>query len=236
MTLRILFVCDYYPPHVGGAELVYKRYCEGLVERGHSVKVITIKHSMDLPNEEVLNGVEIQRVITPSNSRYLFIFYSGREILSSARDVDIVHCAFFMAPFPSFPVAKLWRKPLVVTVHEVWGKMWFKFERNFLRAFINYSGEKLLMHVPYDAITCCSLYTLNSLRLFGVRNDLITYIPNGAELDLFSPRSADHNLKRKLGLDDSKIYMYYGRPGISKGVYILIKAAALVKKRFRKSS
>jgi len=233
--LKIVFVCDYYSPHIGGAELVYKRYCEGLAKRGHSVRVITIKHSKGVPNQELINGVEIQRINTFRNSRYLFILFSIRKIFMYVKDADIVHCAFFMSPFSSFPAAKLWNKPLVVTVHEVWGRMWFRFEKDILRALFNYLGERLLTNIPYDVITCCSIFTFNSLRILGVREGAIIYIPNGVDFEFFKPRIKEAKLKRELNLDGSKVYMYYGRPGISKGVRVLIKAAALIKKRINNS-
>lgn len=235
MNLKIVFVCDYYSPHIGGAEEVYKRYCEELAKRGYSVKVITIKHSKDLPNQEVTNGVEIQRINTFRNSRYLFIPFSLRKIFMYVKDADIVHCAFFMSPFSSFPAAKLWKKPLVVTVHEVWGRMWFRFEKNVLKAIFNYLGERLLTNMPYNAVTCCSIFTFNSLRILGVKEGVITYIPNGVDLDLFRPRIEEAKLKKELNLDGSKVYMYYGRPGISKGIKVLIKTAALIKKRVNNS-
>jgi len=228
--LRILFVCDYYPPHVGGAELVYRRYCEGLAKCGHSVRVVTIKHSNEVPHKELVNGVWIYRIKTPLNSRYLFSFWSFPKVIKYAKEADLVHCGFFVAPFSAIPAARLMGKPLVVTVHEIWGNLWFNFESNPFRAIINYFGEKLLTAISYEGIICPSKYTLKSLVRFGVKKELITYIPNGVETDLFRPRPRDSKLNRKLGLEGFKVYMFYGRPGISKGIEYLIKAAVLIKK------
>jgi D-inositol-3-phosphate glycosyltransferase len=41
--MRILFVLEYYAPHVGGAETLFQNLCEGLTARGHVVDVITSK-------------------------------------------------------------------------------------------------------------------------------------------------------------------------------------------------
>jgi D-inositol-3-phosphate glycosyltransferase len=233
--LRILFVCDYYPPHIGGAELVYSRYCEGMVKRGHSVRVITIKHSKDLACDELLNGVQIHRIDTPLRSRHLFAFWSLFSVIKYAKEADIIHCAFFVSPFSAIPASKIKGKPLVVTIHEVWGRNWFKFERNPIRAIIDYLGEKILIRMPYNAITCPSIFTLKTLREFGVKEAKIKYIPNGIEFEHFKPRSKDPDLLKELGLKGYYVYMFYGRPGISKGVEYLVRAAKLIKMKMKKS-
>lgn len=233
--MRILFVCDYYPPHIGGAELVYRRYCEGLVKRGHTVDIITIRHSQDLLCNESVNGVSIHRIDTPWRSRHLFALFSIRKVVEYSKAADIVHCAFFVAPFSAIPVSKFKGKPLVVTIHEVWGKKWFEFESNLLRAIIDYLGERILTIMPYNAIICPSSYTLESLCELGVNKEKITHIPNGVELELFRPRPKDSELKRELGLEGFKVYMFYGRPGISKGVKYIVRAAALIEKRIKNS-
>jgi glycosyltransferase involved in cell wall biosynthesis len=38
-----------------------------------------------------------------------------------------------------------------------------------------------------------------------------------------------------LGVEGSKVYLYFGRPGVSKGVEYLIKASAIVKERIKDS-
>jgi glycosyltransferase involved in cell wall biosynthesis len=233
--LRILFVCDYYPPHVGGAELLYMRYCEGLVNRGHLVDTVTLRHSGDLPSEEIVGGVAVHRVNTVRYSRRLFALSSLRNILEYVDKADVIHCAFFVAPFSAVPIAKLRGKPTVVTVHEVWAKMWFKFESNFWSALFNYLGERVLTTMPYNAITCCSFFTFNSLRMLGIDEDRITLIPNGVDLNLFKPRAVDRDLRRRLGLEGLKVYMFSGRPGISKGVEYLLRAAVLIKERVKSS-
>ncbi|MBW1989278.1 MAG: glycosyltransferase family 1 protein, partial [Deltaproteobacteria bacterium] len=39
--MNILFVLEYYPPHVGGGEVLFSRLAGGLAARGHGVKVLT---------------------------------------------------------------------------------------------------------------------------------------------------------------------------------------------------
>ena len=39
--MKILFVTDYYYPHIGGVEKLFKSLAESLVEKGNKVSVIT---------------------------------------------------------------------------------------------------------------------------------------------------------------------------------------------------
>ena len=69
--MKILFFLSYYHPYMGGAEHLFRQLAEGLVSRGHTVKVITTR----LPGttySETLNGVDIQRIQVPGAADRLF--------------------------------------------------------------------------------------------------------------------------------------------------------------------
>ena len=54
---------------------------------------------------------------------------------------------------------------------------------------------------------------------------------NAIDYDLFNPGKTDGKLiKQKLKLSDEFVYMYYGRPGVSKGVEYLVRAVPLIRK------
>jgi len=55
--MKVLFVLEYYSPHIGGAEVLFKNLCEGLTGKGHDVAVVTLR----LPGTqafEITNGVK----------------------------------------------------------------------------------------------------------------------------------------------------------------------------------
>jgi glycosyltransferase involved in cell wall biosynthesis len=233
--MKILFVLDYYYPHVGGAEVIYKNYCEGLAKRGHRVNVVTLNHTGNLKDEESVNGVSIHRVKVPLNSRYLFPLFSLFKIWKLTKNADIIHTAFFLSPFAAFIVAKLRKKPIFVTVHEIWQKLWFEFEKNPIKKILSYFGEKFLLLLPYTKVICYSFYTFNSLRLAGVSAKKISFIKNGLDHKLFHPKVSGKEIREKLNLKGKKIYLFFGRPGISKGLEYLIRAASIVKERVKDS-
>ncbi len=58
--MKIVYIVQYYPPHIGGLEKVAKKQAESAVEAGHDVSVVTFA----LPNK--LKGteeVDIQKAI-----------------------------------------------------------------------------------------------------------------------------------------------------------------------------
>jgi len=47
--MKICFVVDYYPPHIGGGEIFIQKIAEGLSQEGNKCIVITSRIGKDLP-------------------------------------------------------------------------------------------------------------------------------------------------------------------------------------------
>jgi glycosyltransferase involved in cell wall biosynthesis len=116
--LRILMVVPKYFPEMGGIETHVYEVSRRLVDRGHSVVVLTTDRTQRLPTEEIAAGVLIKRVKAwPTNSDYYFAPAIYREILNC--DCDVIHiqgCHTFVAPIGMMAA---WRKgvPHVITFH-----------------------------------------------------------------------------------------------------------------------
>ena len=63
--LKILAALQYYLPHRTGVPIHLQRVAEALVERGHTVTILTARHSIDLPRDETINGVRLVRLWAP---------------------------------------------------------------------------------------------------------------------------------------------------------------------------
>ena len=61
--MRICFILDYYYPHMGGVEYLFKNLAEGLCREGHEITVLT-RHLPGSPHKETINKVTIYRVRT----------------------------------------------------------------------------------------------------------------------------------------------------------------------------
>jgi glycosyltransferase involved in cell wall biosynthesis len=76
-TMRILMVSDFYPPFLGGVEVLVSSVSRELVLRGHDVAVATLR-SPGLPASELQDGVRVHRITTTAQR-------SGRLFATAAR-------------------------------------------------------------------------------------------------------------------------------------------------------
>jgi len=60
--MRILMSLTYYQPNVSGLTIYVERLATRLVERGHTVTVLTARHDPALAIEEIIDGVRVVRV------------------------------------------------------------------------------------------------------------------------------------------------------------------------------
>ena len=60
--MKILIVLTYYRPHTSGLTIYAERLAKALVNRGHTVTVLTSQFEKSLQEREILDGVNIVRV------------------------------------------------------------------------------------------------------------------------------------------------------------------------------
>lgn len=221
--VSILFVLENYYPHVGGVETLFASLAEGLVHAGHSATVLT--HQMrGTKKHEIINGVRIHRVFC-FYSRYFFTFFAFFAALRLARPADIIHTTTYNGAPPAWAAARLLGKPVIITVHEVLGKKWRKFlSLSRLSALFHQFFELLILSLGYDYHAAVSHSTLRALhRLVPRLRSSVVY--NGIDYHFWKPhhREAQH-IRTKLELHGYFVGLFYGRPGISKGLDILIRS------------
>ncbi|MBI2549606.1 glycosyltransferase family 4 protein [Candidatus Woesearchaeota archaeon] len=223
--MNILFVIENYLPHIGGVEVVFRNLAEGLVRKGHTATIIT--HRMKgAASEETINGVKVKR-ISCLGSRYLFTFLSIPAAISAARKADLVHTTTFNGFFPAWIAAKINRKPLVATIHEVWIGKWREYtDFGFLKSPLHDFIERLIYWLPFvDKYVAVSNSTRKQLLRIGKSEKKTATIYNGVDYDHFNPKK--HNgekIRKKYSLQQNYVLLVYGRPGASKGIEYAIAA------------
>jgi len=232
--LTICFVVEYYYPHVGGGELLFQKLAEGLVKEGHRCSVITCR----LPGAErfdTVNGVDIYRVWVPRwADRYWFTVLSFFPAWRIAKQADIIHTMSYNGAFSAWLIARLQKKPAVITICEVLGKKWMRLNFNFLIGFLCKVIEDTMLCLPYDGYSCISKCTLNCLTDWGIDSKKLFLAYPGVSSQLFKQKSDRMAVavRETLGIQkDTFLYLYYGRPGIMKGLEYLIRAVPLIKKK-----
>ena len=233
--MNILFVLENYLPHIGGVETVFKNLAEGLVKKEHTVNIVTHKLKGTRKFEKI-NGVNIFRVACFGN-RYLFTFLSIPKVIKLAKTSDIIHTTTFNAAPPAFVASKITKKPIILTVHEVWLNNWQNFTQlNWLSCKLHNFLEKLIYSLSYSEYVAVSNATKQQLIKNGIKKNKIKVVYNGVDYNHWNPKKYDRKkIRKKLGLENNFVYMMTGRPGISKGHEYLIKAVPIIAKKIKNS-
>lgn len=225
--MKILFILEHYYPNLGGAEVLFKHLAEGLVKKGHKVKVITsrLKGTID---KETLNGVMIERIKTPmwgAIPRHWFTFLSIPKCIREAKDYDIIQTTTFNAAFPARIAALIRKKPSVIITHELLGSIWNQIGCGRIESRIKQIGELMITHLRFTKYVCVSKYTRDCARILGVPLERLEIINSAVDYERFKKTE---DLKPRLGLEDKFVCLYYGRPGILKGLDYLALAIPLM--------
>ncbi len=220
--MRILFVVDYYYPHIGGAETLYKKVAEHLANH-HQVTVLT-QGTKEQPTKELINNVTIERIQT--TSRIAFSWQGFKRAKELTQKADIIQTATYSSALLAYKIKKLTTVPIILLVHEYIGKRWFSLPVPKWKALSYYLYEKRIFMKEFDYYITVSEFTKKQLLQLKINEERITRIYNGVDYELFQPQKAIHGLRKKLRIPENKfVYLYTGRPGILKGIEFLIEAA-----------
>ncbi len=222
--MKILFVLEYYEPHIGGVETLFKSLAHQLVQKGHEITVVTNRYDAKLSAHEVIDGVEVYRY--RFYNRYLFTFLAWVPALQHAKEADIIHTTSYNAGLPAWITAKIKRKDVVITFHEYWGKLWFQLPwLNPISRYLNSTFERMLIKLPFKKFIAVSDYTKLALSDAGVAHDRLDRIFNGIQYS---------NFEEHKGKDDKHgvfNFLFFGRVGYSKGLDVLLKAVSHLKSK-----
>lgn len=223
--MHILFILEHFSPHVWGVEILFENLILWLQKKGYRITVLTSKFNKEIPSYEKINDTyEIYRV---GHNRYDFILYSLRLGYKLAKKADIIHTTTYTASIPAWFIAKLTKKKIIITVHEIFGKLWKSFvwwKWPFFRLF-----EKTIFLLPFNTYICVSNYTKNMLAAVEkISEGKMITIYNGINYDIWTPsaeiREKALQLREVYELKNSYVWFFFGRPWISKWLEFFIRA------------
>ncbi len=213
-TLRILFVAEHYPPHIGGVETFFFELRKRLIARGHHVDVITSAET-GAPSVEKEEGGTIYRVGKTQNS---FTFLSIPLVMKIGAKADIIHATMYNAVLPAWIASKIHGKTSVLSVHEVLGPDFTHvFPRHAHKARLFGFLEQILLGFNFDHTVAVSKATQKKLK--GKSN----VIYHGID-EMFTPSSVPHE-----GFE----FLYFGRIAGNKGIWFLIESLQEFYKDYR---
>lgn len=221
---RILFVLEYYYPHIGGVEFLFQYLAEHLVRQGYDVGVVTARVN-NTKAYEVINGVHVHRAWVPKRgARYFFTFFGIFWVLPVALKYNVIHTTTYNAAVPGSLTGLLLRKKVLLTVHEVWVKLWPQLPGIGSRtASVFRLFEKAILGMPYNQYFSVSHATEKALLDYKPSLKSRSHVVyNGINYENLPTHLSPSEIKP--AADGSQTILYFGRPGISKGVENLIAA------------
>ncbi len=230
--MRILYLLEYYPPHIGGVEILFQKIAEGMAARGHDVRIITMQlkptHAYQTPaRREKKGNLEIIRIRT-GERRSLFTLAALPAAIQNARWADVIHTTTYNAAYPAALASMLTRTPALITVHELMMHVWKHLGFSWPIAEGLMLMEHAITRLPFKAFAAVSRYTRNALRFAGVPDSKLHVVYNFTDTTFFKPERwqyAREKIRNQYGIGKNDILLFSsGRPGIEKGHEYLIRA------------
>lgn len=217
--MRILFILENYYPNIGGVETLFKSLADELIKQGYLLTIITNKSVDGMPFKEHSHNLKILRF--PFNSRYAFTLLACFPAIYYSFKSDIIHTTSYNAGIPAFVASVVSRRKVIITFHEVWGKLWFRlpfFKK--IGLWLHYMFEKFLLKLRFDQFIAVSDYTKQRLIKYGINQERVVRIYNGIRYDQYIAEQKPEMVKFR--------FIYFGRLGISKGLDILLGATKIL--------
>ena len=218
-NMNILCLFDHYYPYIGGAEVVNKKITEYLNKK-QNITIVTKKIKGVKTGIEILNGVKIYRTLNVPRLLHSLVAFTRAQ--KYAGNAAIIISATYASGLAGYWLSRTFKKKSILLVHEILDEHWqyFKPYNHFLYQWY----ERYIVTRPFDCYIAFSFYTKRRLMEYGIPESRIKVIYHGVDSSIFYPRPVDEALRKSLAGDAPFIYLYFGRPGGSKGLPYLINA------------
>lgn len=232
--MKILSISHYYPPHIGGLEIVATKLAGSLRDAGNDVSIITFRTGKSSPGRSNENGIMVHRVRGLNFFDTYFgipfpigglglMYQTWREV--KAADAVQLHDVFYQSSWVAYFFARWYGKPILLIQHV---------------GLVTHSS-RLVMGIQ------CAVYSTIGRRIFAYAKNIIVYnknvrsfliaegvsenkileLRNGIDVSAFHP--IDQTLRREkrrgLGLpEDAMLGLFVGRFVPKKGFNIVYDA------------
>lgn len=256
--MHILFLSHYFVPESNAPAARVHAMAREWTRLGHRVTVLTGVPNVPagVPYEgyrnrvrqvEWIDGIRTVRVWTylAANKGRLrrglnYLSYMLTSTLAGVglrprADVVIATTPQFFAAWAGLPVARAQQAPFVLEVRDIWpDSIWAVGALPEGHAIVRALGhlERALYARADHIVAVGEGYRRNMIKK-GVPPALIDVVTNGVDAELFTPRPADPELRRRLGLEGKFVVVFAGTIGMASGLDVVLDAARLLKQQGR---
>ena len=212
--MKIVQISNHFYPCIGGVERIALDTSEGLIRKGHSLKVISLNRCANsgkkLKEKEKFRNILIERIPFIDFKYYKI----APGIFEKVKWADIIHVhgIGFFSDFLILTKA-LHKKPIIISTH---GGIFHTKNISFLKVIYFYGIQKILLHFA-DKIIAVSR---NDYKRFSEISDKVELIENGIDI-----------LKFKQGKKIKNTFLYLGRFSKNKRVDKLLEVFSYLKKK-----
>lgn len=218
--MRIGFFTDTFVPQTNGVVTALCDFGAELTRRRHQVNVFCPRTT-----SQNIKGMRVFSYPSVTFRPYPEYRLGLPFITRRAPDLDVVHCH---GPFTfgvyGLRVAQKQDVPAVGTFHTLLPEYVHYVSRlRFPKKYLQKIAWTYCKHHynQYDIVTTPSAYIKNQLQAHGVRKPVLV-VPNGVN-PRFKPMPKA-KARKKLGLDNGRVFLYLGRLGFEKNVADVIRA------------
>lgn len=247
--MKILFCSQYFPPESNAPAVRVSEMAREWVASGHEVEVLTAfphhpagvipaEYRRRVFQRERWNGVNVTRTwiyVAPNKgvirrSIGYFSWMVSAIVLGSMRTarphVVVATTPQFLCAVAGLVVSKIKRVPFVLEVRDLWpdsilavGALKEGFVVRILRRierFLYTSADRIVIVSPPFREHIAAI----------VPDTPIDLVPNGVDLQRFTPRAADADVYAAAGVRETQRILYTGTVGMAHGLETMIDAAA----------
>ncbi len=253
--MKFILLSHYYPPEVGGAQVLLGSLAQGLKAQGHDVRAVTTLPSYPkgrifdgyrnrLFKTEIREGVPVFRSwVYPSQSAsmiprlanyfsfclsaFLAFFWMGKP------DIIFVDSPPLFLAFTALFLARAKGARWVMNVSDLWPDA--VEDSGLVNSSLLLKIARGMERFLYRHADFVGTVTEGIVAILRDQKDVpaakILFLPIGVDTDLFKPRAPDQALLDTHSLKDKSVFIYAGTLGHAQGLPLLIDAADALRVR-----
>lgn len=237
--MKICIFTETYYPVMGGGETQAKLLAEGLIDKGHSVFVLTRRSDASLKKQERYGDVSVHRLAPIGGGqlkKWGLLFSSLPMLIKLREQYDLIFVSGYrIIGLTAVLVGKLLGKPVVLKADSQGEMSGDFFESGLKKIGISHRSLLFRMFLRFrnailkqaDAFSAISDEIASEWTSSGILSERIHLIPNSVDTKRFVPVSPSQktDLREKLNLEQNvTIAIYTGRLVSYKGLPLLLKA------------